>query len=175
MDSSLTLMEGVGGTLLRAEGHAITTESQLGDEERCSQDTSLECSTVGVRATQATGHQWCAIRPCAETPSPNSHRHCSQEPRVSGRAARRHLFIRINSACRAGHLTGARHNDMKERRRCRQRLAQFAPLQRTTPLEQLIRVHTLRTSPQRHTPARLECQVRNPPLLRYTPPPANWS
>ena len=88
------------------------------------------------------------------------------------RAARRRLFLRINLACRAGDVTGSRQHDGKKRCRCRRRLVQFAPLQCTTPLEYLVRVHTVSTSHQRNTRTGLQCQLRYPPLLRHRSPSA---
>jgi hypothetical protein len=41
-----------------------------------------------------------------------------------------------------------------------------------TPLEHLVRVHTVGTSNQRHTRTRLKCKLRNPPLLRRRSEPA---
>ena len=88
------------------------------------------------------------------------------------RAARCRLCLRANLSCIADRFTGTRQRHRKERRRCRRGLAQFAPLQCAAPLEHLVRVHTVRTSHQRHTRAGLECQLCNPPLLRHRPPPA---
>jgi hypothetical protein len=43
------------------------------------------------------------------------------------------------------------------------------PAQCTAPLEHLVRVHTVSTSHQRNTRTGLQCQLRNPPLLRHRP------
>ena len=83
------------------------------------------------------------------------------------RTARCRLFLRANLACIAGRFTGSRHHDWKQRRRSRHGLAQFAPLQCATPLENLVRVHTVRTSHQCHTGTGFKRQFRYLPLLRH--------
>ena len=76
-------------------------------------------------------------------------------------------------ACIAGGLTGRGHHNRKKRCRWRSSLAQFAPFQRTTPLEYLVRVHTVSPCHESHTRTRLQGQLRNPPLLRHRSPSAN--
>ncbi len=127
----------------------------------------------------------CAVRSLAQTLQDRSQQrpisaalHADHHPAWKldvNRAARCRLALHGNSSSSVGRLTGSREHDWKQRRRCRRRLVQFAPLQRTTPLEHLVRVHTVRTSHQRHTRTGLKGQLRNPPLLRYGPPPADRS
>jgi hypothetical protein len=83
------------------------------------------------------------------------------------------LLPGINLAWSVGWDAGSRQHDWKERRRCSVRLSQFASLKSPTPLEHLVRVHTVSTSHQRNTRTGLQCQLRNPPLLRHRSPPAN--
>jgi hypothetical protein len=69
------------------------------------------------------------------------------------RAAWRWLFLRINLAWNIGRDAGSGQHDWKERRLCHILLGQFASLQSPTPLEYLVRVHTVSMSHQRNTRA----------------------
>jgi hypothetical protein len=88
------------------------------------------------------------------------------------RACRRRRFLRINLILSIRRNAGCGQHDWKKRRRCRRGLVQFAPFQSATPLEYLVRVHTVSASHQRNTRTRLECQFRDPPLLRHRSEPA---
>src|ERR1019366_8652118 len=91
------------------------------------------------------------------------------------RAAWRRLPLRINVTSSVGRLAGRRQHHWKQRCRCCRRFVQFAPLQQTTPLKNLVRVHAVGTRHNCHTRARLKCQFRYPSLLRQRSPTANRS